>query len=137
MKNKQLQILYFRSVVAILFIIWGIGWLVPASQNSLKELPGGLFIILGIGFLYYSVKGIRKYRRTGEVKAFIDERAELNGLKGSRNGYMVIVFSLSVLYVLLELGLISANAFAAFTGTVVAAGIITHILSYYIYERKG
>jgi hypothetical protein len=50
---------------------------------------------------------------------------------------MVIVFSLSVLYVLLELGLISANAFAAFTGTVVAAGIITHILSYYIYERKG
>ena len=137
MKNKQLRLLYFRSVVAIFFIIWGIGWLVPANQNSLKVLPGGLFVILGLGFLYYNIKGIQKYRRTGEVKTIIDERAELNGLKGSRNGYVVIVFFLSVLYVLWELGLVNANAFAAFTGIVIAIGIGTHILSYYLYERKG
>lgn len=137
MKNKQIQIPYRRSVVGVLFIIWGIVWLLFVDTPVFGSVLSGFFIIIGAVFFFYSFREVLQYRKTGEVKTRIDERVELNNLRASRRAFEFLCVSIAILITLVGSNLINEQVFVALTGPVFAIGAAIYILSYYIYERRG
>ena len=135
MKNKNIPL--YRSVVSLFFIIWGIIWLLFLKTEILGKVISGFFIIFGITFFLYSIREISKYKKTGDVKIRIDERAKINNLKASRNAFEFIYISLAILIAFWGSGVIDEHIFAALTGPILAIGIVTYLLAYHIYEIKG
>jgi Ca2+/Na+ antiporter len=137
MANKQIQIPFRRSVVALFFIIWGAVWLFFSGTGVPGNIFGGFFIIIGAVFFAYSFREVLQYKKTGEVKTRSDERSELSGLRASRNGFEFLLISTAILTALWGFKLINEIAFLALIGPVFAIGVAVYILSYYMHERRG
>ena len=136
MKNKQIQIPFRRSIVAVFFVLWGLMWLIFADTGPFDDLFGGLFVIVGLTYIVISLAEVLRYRKTGEFKTRLDERAEINALRASRKGFVIILVLMSLLLALLGFGMIPESAFVAFTGVVIGASVVAYFLSFYRYERE-
>lgn len=137
MKDKQIQIPFRRSIVAVLFIIWGIICLLFIDTEILGKILSSFLIVFGTVFFFYSFREVLQYRKTGEVKTRIDERVETNSLRASRRAFEFLCISIAVLIVLVGSKLINEQVFVALMGPVFAIGAVIYILSYHIYERGG
>jgi len=129
MANKQIQIPFRRSVVALFFIIWGAVWLLFSGTGVPGNIFGGFFIIIGAVFFAYSFCEVLRYKKTGEVKTRSDERSELSGLRASRNGFEFLLISTAILIALWGFKLINEIAFLALIWPVFAVGVAVYILS--------
>ena len=130
------NILLYRLLISSFFIAWGIVW-VFISQDILGKVISSTFIIFGIIFFIYPLNEVLHYKKTGEIKPRIDERAELNSLKASRRAFEFLCISIAILIVLLGVRWINETIFASLIGSILAVGIVIYILAYYHYERTG
>ena len=140
MVNKQIKVLY---ITGVWFIAWGIACLFlygmgPVWKGELLTLLiGSSFIIVGTVYFSLALREILHYKKTGEVKTRIDERAELNSLRASRRGLQFLMFSMMILFLLRGFEIINDTIFVALTGPVFAIGSVVYLISYYVHERRG
>jgi hypothetical protein len=140
MVNKQIKILHATGVW---FIAWGIACLFlygmgPVWKGELLTLLiGSSFIIVGTVYFSLALREILHYKKTGEVKTWTDERAELNALRAFKNGFLFLNGSIAILLILWGFKIINDTIFVALMGPVFAIGSVAYLLSYYLYERRG
>ncbi len=125
-----------RGMVSVLFILWGIIWIIYGSGGIFGDILGGFFVIIGTLFFLHSLRELLLYKKTGEIKTRIDERAELNSLRASRKGFEFLLVAIGVLLASLGFKFINETVFTALMGPVFALGAMIYILSYYKYERR-
>jgi uncharacterized membrane protein len=100
-------------------------------------LIGPSFLLVGAISVFRSLQEISRYKKNGEVKVRVDERAELNDLRASKRGFQFLLISIGLLIALWGAKIINDTAFVALMGHVFAIGCILYLLSYQVYERRG
>ena len=112
--------------------MWGILWLALYYENTFGKALSGFFIIFGI---VISIKGYYKLKNWKDTDVLTDERSELNMLRASRTGFIVLYVSTGLLFTLLGLRLINEIIFTALMGPVFAVASVLYVLSFYRYEK--
>ncbi|PKP54064.1 MAG: hypothetical protein CVT90_02075, partial [Candidatus Altiarchaeales archaeon HGW-Altiarchaeales-3] len=135
MKNEQIP--YRGIIIGISFVIFGaICLLFFPKPDRLLYATSSLIIVVGIVMILRSLHEIFRYKKTGEIKIRIDERAELNHLKASRIGFLVFASLTTVILIVWSFELINEiHALYLFEVTF-AAGLGLYAISYYLYERN-
>jgi uncharacterized membrane protein len=138
--NKHSKIMY---VTGAWFVAWGVACLFlykmgPVWKDELLTLVlGSLFIVSGTIYFSLALREALHYKKTGEVKTWTDERAELNSLRASRKGFGFLLISIAILLMLRGFEIINDNIFVALMGPVFAIGSVVYLISFYFYERRG
>ena len=132
MKNEQIpKILYWKTLlIGLLFIIFGT---ISAIFGVFEDDAGVITAIIGVIFVLYAVYKNYRYRKTGEIS--FDERANLNILKASRNGFLFLAISQAILIWLLSD--IDSAVFSAIFMVTWGLGCVVYAISYYAYEWGG
>jgi hypothetical protein len=140
---NQVQALYRKFITGSVFLIWGLACLFFYAVGPVwkGEFPilliGPSFLLVGAISVFRSLQEISRYKKTGEVKVRVDERAELNDLRASKIGFQFLLISIGLLIALWGAKIINDTVFVALMGPVFAIGCILYLLSYQVYERRG
>jgi len=140
---NQIQALYRKFITGSVFLVWGLACLFfymtgPVWKGEFPILLiGPSFLLVGAISVFRSLQEISRYKKTGEVKVRVDERAELNDLRASKIGFQFLLISIGILIALWGAKIINDTVFVALMGPVFAIGCILYLLSYQVYERGG
>ncbi len=136
MINKRIPAI--RSIIAIIFLVWGLCWFLYFEKTLVAISISLFFIVIGVVFSILSIYEILRYKKTGEARIRLDERAELNTLKASRNCFRFLFASISIFFLLLNSQLLSGqHVLKILLGLILASTVILYFASYYFYERRG
>ncbi|MFH1225376.1 MAG: hypothetical protein V1676_06265 [Candidatus Diapherotrites archaeon] len=135
--EKEIKIVKRRAAVAGFFILFGIATIFFNPWGGIMDVFTFSFIFVGGFFLIDSAMRLMQCKKTGEVGFRIDERLEMNSLRASRKGFVVLVSFLSAMLVLSAFDVLWAIPFPAIVGPALALGVLVYFAAYVYYEKGG
>ena len=127
MKDKQIQIPFRRSIVAVFFILWGFIWLFFVDTGPFDDLIGFFFTVFGAAFLSHSLNEILQYKKERSIR--VDEKA-------AHHAFWILIGGMGVFQLINMLGRLKLSYSDAMQ-ILIIVGLYSWIILMRHYNRTG
>ena len=136
---KTEKIPYLRIVLyGLVIIFWSMYLVISGMPNTFGwAIIAFVYIFWMVATPYYIYKVLRRRIEPDEVGTTKDERSTFNDLRASKNGFLFLLFSMINIIFGWAFGMIDELTAINFFVIAFGLGLFVHILSYWVYERRG